>query len=1374
MAEPNQTPVGTLVPGKMPKEELRLALAMRGGVSLAVWIGGACAEIDALRRASKEDETLSNSEKGLYATLLDLAGFSSVVIDVISGASAGGLNGVILSAAIAYRADFTTMRDIWIELADIEKMIRPASEKDPPSLLMGDKYFLDRLERRLREMIAPTDSPVTVREDHFDLFLSATLLEPKQVRLPADPEGIITERSHAATFHFRHRGPDKYLSDFVGSDKVVARRLAIAGRATSSFPIAFEPAEIISSLPDAVRRRAPSQERDDLRGIFSECGTGPIQVIDGGVLDNIPVEGAIAAIQAAPAGGPTQRRLLFLHPSPEAIPDKEPQEEAPSAIKTGMRALFVKSDTESLHSDIGALKGHNQSADDARRLREKLFPVSGQPTIRKVFNRAHLEYEGYRVLRGQYAADEILSLLRDPVGWLKGNPFPNKISAPMEGFRNESTLRMLIVNSRKTLLGDWPVWSQAEAQSPEKLDIGALVRSVKLILEWLRDLEARLPEEASRRRAGALKRVLYDIGFLADLLIDYDDLWWVANAANRIPASEGLNEWVGNAFAGATAAVALHAHECSAQELIANLTATISATREGPQPGLTGNDLSRLEDCLSQRVTGVLNKDVSTPVPPSLDLRQSLWNLLSTIVSEAPAPPPNSLEGDLDPTFAALSAAAGKPVTRVRWHLAALEVLTFPLLEILPPARRIELERVSAMNESPIEDYFAGAGDHEPADRPKWKLTGNELMNFAAFLKPHWRANDWMWGRLDAVGSLVEMVMQPDRVLNRFLSERGPANRVQDGPPWLVRRVKEYVTRPVDLSSTSGENQATRWEKLFAGIWDKSREAVTQEANNLFSFEEDNAPTTLAATQRVLIERRQWDLVISELPVVVGEAGTDERGDLNAAVNAVEQMGLDPLSSPDGMKKLLLRYRVGEETVSGEIGTRHMNRVAANLAGVTWKAAAHDVPGYLRPIGWLINLVRILVLTVATAPRWALATMPVAALIAGSLAVTGPHFGVGRPIFAVIGLALVSVLYYGARFDRALLFIAATGLALALIVRIDATLDVTTRVGQSERVTEIDVGWIPVLVIVLATVWIVRHVAYPLREPVVVVAGFMGVLTLPFLLVPTLWQSVEEWLAGWIPQGWVGVVGRPILLLVAVGFLPTIEAAFDWGWPRLRDGFPSYLAPFVAGLGIVGLGVGVGFLRFGWTGPIFTVAIALLVGFIYRRRGAESLGISARSLATSRGPIFAALAAGALVLAIWDGLGYPGVENVTPGAQPESVGELALILLRIVLVTALFEEFLFRGGLWAAFTSRSRNDAGVALLFTSLLFALWHVGPSIHASRVMGQDPSISVVLRDIAVTFLLGLVLGRLRQRTAGIWASVVAHSVVNGLGAIGYYLNA
>jgi hypothetical protein len=35
--------------------ELRLALAMRGGVSLAVWIGGAIAELDLARRGMCDD-----------------------------------------------------------------------------------------------------------------------------------------------------------------------------------------------------------------------------------------------------------------------------------------------------------------------------------------------------------------------------------------------------------------------------------------------------------------------------------------------------------------------------------------------------------------------------------------------------------------------------------------------------------------------------------------------------------------------------------------------------------------------------------------------------------------------------------------------------------------------------------------------------------------------------------------------------------------------------------------------------------------------------------------------------------------------------------------------------------------------------------------------------------------------------------------------------------------------------------------------------------------------------------------------------------------------------------------------------------------------
>ena len=61
------------------KVELRLALAMRGGVSLAVWMGGVAFELNRLVRETHP----------VYRGLLELTG-TSARIDVISGTSAGG------------------------------------------------------------------------------------------------------------------------------------------------------------------------------------------------------------------------------------------------------------------------------------------------------------------------------------------------------------------------------------------------------------------------------------------------------------------------------------------------------------------------------------------------------------------------------------------------------------------------------------------------------------------------------------------------------------------------------------------------------------------------------------------------------------------------------------------------------------------------------------------------------------------------------------------------------------------------------------------------------------------------------------------------------------------------------------------------------------------------------------------------------------------------------------------------------------------------------------------------------------------------------------------------------------------------------------
>ena len=44
------------------------------------------------------------------------------------------------------------------------------------------------------------------------------------------------------------------------------------------------------------------------------------------------------------------------------------------------------------------------------------------------------------------------------------------------------------------------------------------------------------------------------------------------------------------------------------------------------------------------------------------------------------------------------------------------------------------------------------------------KLTGLQLHHFGAFCKASWRANDWMWGRLDGAGWLVHTLLDPRRL----------------------------------------------------------------------------------------------------------------------------------------------------------------------------------------------------------------------------------------------------------------------------------------------------------------------------------------------------------------------------------------------------------------------------------------------------------------------------------------------------------------------------------------------------------------------------------------------------------------------------------
>jgi membrane protease YdiL (CAAX protease family) len=106
--------------------------------------------------------------------------------------------------------------------------------------------------------------------------------------------------------------------------------------------------------------------------------------------------------------------------------------------------------------------------------------------------------------------------------------------------------------------------------------------------------------------------------------------------------------------------------------------------------------------------------------------------------------------------------------------------------------------------------------------------------------------------------------------------------------------------------------------------------------------------------------------------------------------------------------------------------------------------------------------------------------------------------------------------------------------------------------------------------------------------------------------------------------------------------------------------------------------------------------------------------------------------------------------------------------LRIPLGTAVPEEVIFRGVLLGALERRT-GSWWTAAWWSSAVFGLWHVGPTIVLARVNGLDGSAgqmaAVVAGAVAATTVAGLGFCLLRRWGRGVVAPAIAHAATNGL---------
>lgn len=322
-------------------EETRIAVAFSGGVALAVYESGVAVEFF---RLVADDA---------YAPLRKRIG--RVVVDVIAGTSAGGLNGAFLANALVNQGDIWQLLPLWRDKADLDVLLYPPTQADPQSLLDGD-YFRDEI---LNALAAKGTGAAGKRplQDAIDLFITGTNLDGERVDF-ATPDGEdITTQTYRQVFHFQFRddgadGPDN-KNDFRGDANI--QRLAIAARTTASFPGAFAPVLIDKAFMGPIAENLAEAAQS--------------YHIDGGVLDNRPISLAVQAIDARSAAHRVMRHLFYVEPDPDVIRVRSvqagPQPYSPPDVI--YQALVGLTSYQSITNALEAIEQRNRNVARRRR-----------------------------------------------------------------------------------------------------------------------------------------------------------------------------------------------------------------------------------------------------------------------------------------------------------------------------------------------------------------------------------------------------------------------------------------------------------------------------------------------------------------------------------------------------------------------------------------------------------------------------------------------------------------------------------------------------------------------------------------------------------------------------------------------------------------------------------------------------------------------------------------------------------------------------------------------------------------------------------------------------------------------------------------------
>ncbi|WP_430647644.1 DUF3376 domain-containing protein [Agromyces sp. GXS1127] len=771
-------------PEAMPSfnRTLRVALAMRGGVSLAVWIGGTVAELDLLRRIRLYDDgerTLAlvpetagrpltapvRARLLAYAEMLDAAGYDRVEFDLLAGASAGGLNAVVYAVAQRAGTGLERLLRTWGTVGGFWGLLHPPGARGILALMQGEDYFRAETLRALVEIYETDDRHADLVSDYTAVDLSATVI---------DAGDEFEEDANEGRGHFRFVGDDAHRLD----NRIPARRpeldrsggpvdpadreddltnlerLALAARSTSSLPGGFEPATIDSFHGDAGAGDEAGIEggpgmRFAFAGHRAEAKT-PYRVVDGAVFDNVPIERALRAARSRVSKRRADRAMIFLDPEPDPpLGGRVDWDPNASRFFRAIKAMFDRQvRRESVAREVAELERFNTEQQVARARLESSAPLVASaladPAGVTARRRAYL-----RALAVDLA-DHLAETIAAPSLW--------QLHSSLERRRRYRPIPLIRLIGLTDAAGDRvaalsPSHRDAFARSPL-----ALADAANCVLGWTRALEA-LPARTGARQGfafPAVREAAYDALTAA--------LAWRDRVTVRV-----LEQ---------TAAFAETGAQPTAADLGGWVDAWLAESRRFREPDLWQN----LDNAVARLRIATVNIEREIAAGSrelTADWAASAWRPL--------AEGPMLSAGDLPPLYH--SAGIPPALSSVRYWAIGVDE---------PPAAPQEFRalvqdrwftmlgavlRRGDLTPRAAADAIEAASSEVALDRGT-KLAGYGIGNFLGFLARDWRVNDWWWGRLDGAAGIT-----------RFLTTLAPASVQADA---AVRLLQDAVLEEAD------------------------------------------------------------------------------------------------------------------------------------------------------------------------------------------------------------------------------------------------------------------------------------------------------------------------------------------------------------------------------------------------------------------------------------------------------------------------------------------------------------------------------------------------------------------------------------------------